>query len=73
MSDDIVIEKPSQRNRENKRKALKVTKEMVAPLANVEPLAIEDAVLKAEGASKCYFKRLKYKGCPKLTTKGELY
>tara|TARA_R110002012_G_scaffold320218_2_gene542796 strand:- start:663 stop:2531 length:1869 start_codon:yes stop_codon:yes gene_type:complete len=72
MSDDIVIEKPSQRNRENKRKALKVTKEMVAPLANVEPLAIEDAVLKAEGASKCYFKRLKYKGCPKLTTKGEL-
>jgi len=63
---------PSKPTRGNKRKALKVTKEMVAPLASVEPLAIENMTLKAEGRAKTYFKRLKYKGCPKLSNRGEL-
>jgi hypothetical protein len=63
---------PSKPTRGNKRKALKVTKEMVAPLASVEPLAIKDMVLKAEGRGTSYFKRLKYKGCPVLSKKGEL-
>jgi hypothetical protein len=72
MSDDIVVEKPTQTTRGNKRKALKVTKEMVAPLASVEPLAVNDLILMTEGRTRCYFKRLKYKGCPILSIKGEL-
>jgi|TARA_R110002060_G_scaffold71863_1_gene80500 hypothetical protein len=71
MSDDIAVEEPIKTTRGNKRKALKVTKEMVAPLASVEPLDIKDMILKAEGRGRCHFKRLKYKECPVLSYKGE--
>lgn len=72
MFDGSDNQSPSKPTRGNKRKALKVTKAMVAPLASIEPLAIKDMILKADGASASYFKRLKYKGCPVLSKKGEL-
>jgi hypothetical protein len=72
MPDDIVVEPPKKTPLESKRKALKVTKEMIAPLASFEPLSIMAMVLKTKTGKACHFKRLKYKGCPKLTKKGEL-
>ena len=36
------------------------------------PINIDDMVLQAQGVSKSYFKRLRYKGCPNLTKRGEL-
>jgi hypothetical protein len=55
----------------NKRKAVKPTRDMVAPIASIEPLTIEAMVLKAEGRTKAHFKRLKYNGCPNLSKQGE--
>lgn len=72
MFDGSDNQSPSKPTRGNKRKALKVTKAMVDPLASTEPLAIKDMVLKADGVAASYFKRLKYKGCPVLSKKGEL-
>jgi len=72
MSDDMNIETPVNKRLGNKRKAVKVTREMVAPVASVEPMSIENMVLKADGAAKSHFKRLKYKGCPKLSKRGRL-
>lgn len=72
MTDTTEIETPIKPKLGNKRKAAKVTREMVAPMASVEPLTIENMVLKAKGATKAHFKRLKYKGCPGLSTKGLL-
>jgi len=40
---------------------------MVQRHFDVEPLRIEDMVINILGKGTCYFKRLKYKGCPKLT------
>ena len=45
---------------------------MVAPIASVEPLTIEQMVLKADGKPKAHFKRLKYKWCPALSKIGTL-
>lgn len=39
---------------------------MVKRHAGVEPLRIEDMIIKVPGRGSLYFKRLKYKGCPKL-------
>lgn len=50
----------------NRRKPAKATRDMVAPKATVTPLHIEDMVIKVPGRATCYFKRLKYKGCPVL-------
>lgn len=50
-----------------KRKPAKVTRDMVAPKSTVIPLRIEDMEIKVPGSGTCYFKRLKYKGCPKLS------
>ncbi|MCF2899763.1 hypothetical protein L1267_04965 [Pseudoalteromonas sp. OFAV1] len=55
----------------NKRKSLLPSKEMVAPKATVEPLRIEDMVIKVQGTGCGYFKRLKYKGCPAISVKGQ--
>lgn len=55
-----------------KRKALHPAKELIARHVQVQPLRIEDMVIAIPGRSKCYFKRLKYKGCPALAnTKSE--
>lgn len=72
MPDDFDSKRAARNKLGNKRKAVKPTREMVAPVASVEPLSIQGMVLKAEGRSKCHFKRLKYKGCPPLSKKGEL-
>lgn len=72
MSDTTDIEAPIKKNPGNKRKAAKVTREMVAPMASVEPLTIENMVLKEDTGDRTHFKRLKYKGCPALSKKGEL-
>lgn len=72
MTDTTETEAPIKPKLGNKRKAAKVTREMVAPMASVEPLTIENMVLKANGTSKVHFKRLKYKGCPALSNKGLL-
>lgn len=53
----------------NKRKALSPTRELIAPKAKVEPIGINDMVLAVEGYDKCFFNRLKYKGCPPLNNK----
>jgi len=77
MPDDINLETPVNKRLGNKRKAVKVTREMVAPVASVEPITIENMVLKAiekviDTRLLQHFKRLKYKGCPKLSKRGEL-
>lgn len=72
MPDAVDKKKPARIKLGNKRKAVMPTREMVAPIASVEPLNIEAMVLKAEGAANKHFKRLKYKGCPALSKKGEL-
>lgn len=53
----------------NKRKALTPTRELIAPKAKVEPISINDMILTVEGYDKCFFNRLKYKGCPSLNYK----
>lgn len=49
----------------NRRKPAKVSRDMVAPKATVTPLCIDDMVYVGRRET-CYFKRLKYKGCPVL-------
>lgn len=71
MTDTTDTESPVKTTRGNKRKAVRVTRAMVAPMASVESLTIENMVLEAEGCSKAHFKRLKYKGCPVLAKNGE--
>lgn len=51
----------------NKRKALQPVKSMVRLPGTVEPLRIEDMVISTPHCN-LYFKRLKYKGCPTLST-----
>lgn len=48
----------------NKRKPVSPSREMVAPIASVVPLNVDDIVIRVTGRSPCNFKRLKYKGCP---------
>jgi len=72
MPDTANIKKPTQARSGNKRKAVKVTRDMVAPLASIEPLNIKNLILKTEGTSRKNFIRLKYKGCPPLSKTGEL-
>jgi len=52
----------------SKRKALQPAESMFRQPGSVEPLRVEDMVIKRQGVSSMYFKRLKYKGCPKLTS-----
>jgi hypothetical protein len=56
----------------NKRKPVLPTREMVAPRGSVVPLYIEDMVIEISGRGTSCFKRLKFKGCPKINyhTKG---
>jgi len=56
----------------NRRKALAPTRELVVPKANVEPIDINCMVIAISGYDTCHLKRLKYKGCPPLTTRGEI-
>ncbi|MCO6354863.1 hypothetical protein GBO14_09050 [Pseudoalteromonas shioyasakiensis] len=55
----------------NKRKALRPSRDQVAAKETVEPLRIEDMVIKVDGRGRCYFKRLKYRGCPDVSVKGQ--
>lgn len=57
----LAISKPSR----SQRKPVKATREMVAPLASVEPICVDNLMLKTDGSSVAHFWRLKYKGCPK--------
>lgn len=41
---------------------------MNAPKATVEPLRIEDMVIKSDVGNALYFKRMKYKGCPEISS-----
>lgn len=56
----LAISKPSR----SQRKPVKATREMVAPLASVEPICVDNLMLKTDGSSVAHFWRLKYKGCP---------
>ncbi|EGI72763.1 hypothetical protein PH505_be00380 [Pseudoalteromonas distincta] len=56
----------------NKRKALIPSKELVTPKAQVEPLNVDGMVIIVPGYDTCHFKRFRYKGCPPLTTRGEI-
>lgn len=55
-------------NPTNKRKALRPLKSMVKRHIEVNPLRIEDMVIDVLGRANCYFKRLKYIGCPRINT-----
>lgn len=52
----------------NKRKPALPSREMVAPSASIIPLNIEDMVIEISGKTPCYFKRLRYKGCPYINS-----
>ena len=58
--------------RHSRRKPVRITSDIVTSVTNVEPLTIEQMTLKAVNTTTVHFKRLKYKGCPKLTKKGQL-
>ena len=58
--------------RYSRRKPAKVTSNMVTSVVSIELLTIEQMTLKAVNTTTTHFKRLKYKGCPKLTKKGQL-
>ncbi|QFT12977.1 hypothetical protein [Vibrio sp. THAF190c] len=53
-------------NPQNKRKALTPSKKILNHSAQVKKLHVDDMVLKYNSNRFIYFKRLKYKGCPKL-------
>lgn len=53
-------------NSSNRRKGLQPSKSMFKKGVEVELLRIEDMVIAITGRSKCRFKRLKYKGCPRI-------
>lgn len=72
MTDLIITEEPAKPSHRSKRKPAKVSREMITSITSVELLNIEDMFLKANGSTKAHFKRLKYKGCPILSKKGEL-
>ena len=72
MFDTVNLKRPIQARSGNKRKGVKVIRDMVAPVASVEPLHIKDLVLKTEGTPRKNFIRLKYKGCPSLLKKNGL-
>lgn len=54
----------------NKRKSLKISSDLVTSTASIELIAIEEMVLRCYSRV-AHFKRLKYKGCPHLTKRGE--
>ena len=54
-------------DKKSKRKPLKPSKALVLPSAEVQQLQVESMVITIPGKTKCYFKRLKYKGCPVLS------
>ncbi|MFQ3249267.1 MAG: hypothetical protein ACI9O6_001071 [Glaciecola sp.] len=56
-------------DKKSKRKPLKPSKALVLPSAEVQQLHVESMVLSLPGGVKCYFKRLKYKGCPVLSAR----
>jgi integrase len=62
-----MTDKPKDNNK-NKRKALSPNKSVFISKAQVQPLRIEDMIISIAGKSKLYFVRLKYKGCPTLTS-----
>lgn len=62
-----MTDKPKDNNK-NKRKALSPNKSLFISKAQVQPLRIEDMVISRAGSSKLHFVRLKYKGCPTLTS-----
>ncbi|TVP14809.1 hypothetical protein [Shewanella sp. KCT] len=48
-----------------KKKSARKLPKSNTPIANpVRPMSIEAMVIATDGGGKCYFKRLKYKGCP---------
>lgn len=55
----------------NKRKALQPARSLVARNFEVHTLRIEDMVLNVPGRPSCYFKRLRYRGCPTLVNAGK--
>lgn len=55
----------------NKRKPLTPSTGILSSKAKVAPIWVEDLVIYVPGYSNCYFKRLKYKGCPVLTPQKE--
>lgn len=69
VADTSHIPMSASQSNKHKRKPAKVTREMIAPIAVVTPIQIDDMVLHYKGAGKCYFKRLKYRGCPNVLAK----
>lgn len=53
-------------NPTNQRKALRPLKSIMKRNADIKILRIEDMTISPSGGSTLYFKRLKYKGCPKI-------
>ncbi|MFT2092103.1 hypothetical protein [Paraglaciecola sp. 2405UD69-4] len=64
MADFIDSEESNSSPPNKRRKPARVSSDMVAPSANLEPLKIEDMVLVSETKGRSHFKRLKYNGCP---------
>ena len=55
----------------NKRKPITPSIGTLSSKAKVDPIRIEDLVIYIPGYSNCHFKRLRYKGCPTLTSQKE--
>ena len=70
-SNELMSGSDSSTVKSGRRKPVKISKEMVSASSSIESLRIEDLVLELN-SRKLHFKRLKYKGCPFLTTQGEL-
>lgn len=64
MAEIIGTQDPIKGKRHMRRKPAVVTKEMVSPLASLEPMNIEEMVLVSEIKGSSHFNRLKYYGCP---------
>lgn len=52
----------------NKRKAVLPELDMLALKATVTPLLIEDMIINIPGKGSAHFKKLKYKGCPNISS-----
>ena len=58
--------------RHSSRKPVRILPSIIAPTGRVETLTIDQMILTIGESKKCHFKRLKYKGCPALTKRGDL-
>ena len=55
----------------NRRKALKPAKGLIARQLEIHTLHVNDMFINIPGRPSCYFKRLRYRGCPTLLNAGK--